>query len=88
MVKVPKIYWKKFNPSHPPHYLTSFRWYLVVIKETTKDGEWYHVDVAQPYGNTIDDFWEPMGDGWTDQATVTAWAAIPLNCPPEDLIKY
>lgn len=97
MIKVPKIEWHKFTPEHPPTKLCSFCQYLVVIKETRDTtGDWYHLAVGKPFGNTVDDFWDVedvtgqhdwLGDSRTVY-TVVAYAYFPQNCLAIDLIKY
>lgn len=61
--------------------------YLVLIKQKYDwQKEWeYHVDVAQNYGDYIDDYWNTFNDWIEGQEThVIYWAEIPF---PTDLIE-
>lgn len=61
--------------------------YLVLIKQKYDwQKEWeYHVDVAQNYGDYIDNYWNTFNDWIEGQEThVIYWAKIPF---PTDLIE-
>lgn len=48
----------------------------------------YHVDVASPYGNYIDDFWNTTNDWIEGQIVqVLAYAEFPYGLTEEDLVE-
>lgn len=87
-LKVPQIDWKPFVKDDPKLYeLSDNGSYLILIEEDNYDGHemgvWdpnhlYHVDVANPWGSYIDDFWNTEND-WDEgqQLKVLAYAELP-----------
>lgn len=90
-MKVPKINWIPFDRNNPPIDLSGEVDYLIFLR----DDEWsngktwsYNVDVAQPYGSYIDDFWDTSNDWLEGQnVEVLAYAEFPYGLKEADLIE-
>lgn len=89
-MKIPYINWIPFDKSNPPGDLILNEKYLIFLKEDDYDNgaTWrYSVDVAEPYGNYISDFWDTETD-WCEgqQIEVIAYAELPFYLKESDLI--
>lgn len=89
-MKIPYINWIPFDKSNPPDDLRFNEKYLIFLKEDNYDNgaTWdYSVDVAEPYGNYISDFWDTEND-WCEgqQIEVIAYAELPFCLKETDLI--
>lgn len=89
-MKIPAINWIPFNSDDPPTDLHDTD-YLIFLREDNLDHgkSWsYHVDVASPYGNHIDDFWNTTNDWIEGQIVqVLAYAEFPYGLTEEDLVE-
>lgn len=90
-MRIPKINWLPFDKNNPPVNLDENVDYLILLK----DDEWshgktwrYNVDIANPYGSYIDDFWNTSID-WLEgnEVHVIAYAEFPYGIKEEDLIE-
>ena len=90
-MKVPKIKWIPFDRYDPPADLDAFEDYLVLIrKQYYKTGvNWtYHVDIAEPYGEYLDNFWDTRNDWDEGQVVeVVAYAELPTYLKERDLVE-
>ena len=88
---IPKINWIPFDKSNLPTNLSSEAEYLIFLREDwTKTGHsWrYHVDVAQPYGSYIDNFWNTTNDWYEGQLIeVLAYAEFPYGLQEFELVE-
>ena len=90
-MKVPKFDWIPFDKNDPPKDLSEDVTYLILLKDDwlSHGKTWkYHVDIAQPYGSYIDNFWDTEND-WLEgnQIGVIAYAELPQGLKEEDLIE-
>lgn len=89
-MKIPAINWIPFNSDDPQTDLHDTD-YLIFLREDNLDHgkSWsYHVDVASPYGNYIDDFWNTTNDWIEGQIVqVLAYAEFPYGLTEEDLVE-
>ena len=81
MLKEPKFNWIPFDKNNPPSDLAPMGTYLVLLREDNYDNgaTWsYMVDVATPYGDYIDNFWDTENDWCEGQLVeVLAYADFP-----------
>lgn len=90
-MKVPKINWIPFDKKNPPIDLNMEETYFILLREDNYDDgkTWrYSIDIALPYGNYIDDFWNTQND-WIEgqRIEVVAYASIPYSIKESDLIE-
>ena len=90
-MKVPNFDWIPFDKNNPPNDLDVDVIYLVLLKnDCWSHGEtWkYYVDIAQPYGSYIDNFWDTEND-WLEgnQVEVLAYTELPQRLAEDDLIE-
>lgn len=90
-MKIPVINWIPFDRSNPPTDLHDTDHLIFLREDNWSNGKtWeYHVDVASPYGNYIDDFWNTTND-WIEGnniVQVLAYAELPYGLKEEDLIE-
>lgn len=90
-MKVPKISWIPFDKNNPPLDLFSDSDYLILLREDNYDNgaTWrYSVDVAQPYGNYLNDFWDTPND-WDEgqRIEVLAYAKFPSFLKESELVE-
>ena len=90
-MKVPKINWIPFDNKNPPTDLNGDSDYLILLREDDYDEgkTWrYSVDVASPYGNYIDSFWDTAND-WCEgqRVEVVAYAELPYYLKESDLFE-
>ena len=87
-MKVPVFNWIAFDKNNPPTDLHCEEKYLILIAENYGKGWIYNVDVAEPYGDYIDDFWDTEND-WVEsqQIKVVAYATMPICLPESKLIE-
>lgn len=88
-MKIPNIKWIPFDKSSPPLELNWDANYLILLREDNYDNgtTWsYSVDIANPYGNYIDDFWDTDND-WCEgqRVEVVAYAELPYSVKETDL---
>lgn len=86
----PKINWIPFDKDNPPEHLFPDEEFLVFLREDDYDDgkTWtYHVDIAEPYGAYIDNFWSTRND-WVEgqRVEVLAYASLPYGLKEEDLV--
>lgn len=88
-MKVPKIDWKPFNKDNPPADLCAEADYLILLREDNYDkgATWtYSVDIANPYGSYLDNFWNTTNDWCEGQLIeVLAYAELPYGLKEFDL---
>ena len=89
-MKVPVFDWKPFDRDNPPTDIRDTD-YLILIREDNYDNgaTWrYSVDVGQPHGDYIDDFWDTTND-WCEgqRVEVVAYAEMPYWLIEEDLVE-
>lgn len=90
-MKVPKINWIPFDAFNPPMDVNPCEDYLILLREDDyDDGQtWsYSVDVAQPYGSYLADFWDTTND-WDEgqRIEVLAYAELPYSLKENELIE-
>jgi hypothetical protein len=90
-MKIPNIKWIPFDKSNPPAELNWDREYLIFLREDHYDNgaTWdYSVDIATPFGDYIDDFWDTDND-WCEgqRIEVIAYAEIPQWMKESDLVE-
>ena len=88
-MKVPEIHWISFDKSNPPVDLSSEQEVLILLREDNYDNgaSWrYSVDIATPYGDYIDDFWNTTND-WCEgqRVEVVAYAELPYSLSEDEL---
>ena len=88
-MKIPVINWIPFYRDRPPLDLSFDEEYLILLREDNcNDGAtWlYSVDVATPYGDYIDDFWDTTND-WLEgqRVEVVAYAELPSYLAEDEL---
>lgn len=88
-MKVPKINWIPFDRNNPPADL--YGDYLIFLREDNYDNgaTWrYSVDVAEPYGDYLDNFWDTTND-WDEgqRIEVLAYADFPCYLKESDLVE-
>ena len=88
---LPKINWIPFDKNNPP---TNLSWmgdkYLIFFREDHNDngGTWeYHTDIAEAYGDYLDNFWDTEND-WREgqRIEVLAYAELPAYMKETDLV--
>lgn len=89
-MKIPKINWIPFDKNNPPINLYDEK-YLIFLREDNYDNgaTWkYSVDLAEPYGNYIDNFWDTDND-WCEgqRVEVIAYAEFPYSLKESDLLE-
>lgn len=81
MLKVPKINWIPFDKNNPPFETCPNEKYFILIREGNYDDgvTWhYSVDVAEPWGTYLDDFWDTENDWYEGQRVeVVAYVEFP-----------
>lgn len=90
-MKVPKINWIPFDNKNPPIDLNGDSDYLILLREDNYNNgkTWrYSVDVASPYGDYIDNFWNTSND-WCEgqRVEVVAYAEFPYYLKESDLFE-
>ena len=89
-MKIPKINWITFDKNNPPTDLYDER-YLIFLREDRYDNgtTWkYSVDLAEPYGDYIDNFWDTDNDWCEGQCVeVIAYAKFPYDLNESDLLE-
>ena len=90
-MKVPKIDWVPFDKFDPPDDLCPEAEYLILLREDNYNNgaTWvYSVDYASPYGDYLDDFWNPCND-WDEgqRIEVLAYADFPSYLQESDLVE-
>lgn len=80
-MKVPKIDWIPFDKDNPPTDLFTGDKCLILLREDNYDNgaTWeYSVDIADPFGSYLDDFWDTFND-WDEgqRIEVLAYAELP-----------
>ena len=90
-MKVPKINWVPFDRDHLPCDLHPMEKYLIFFREDHYDdgATWdYHVDIADPYGDYLDGFWDTDTD-WDEgqRIEVLAYAELPCYLKETDLVE-
>lgn len=88
-MKVPQINWIPFDRNNPP-LLDGEEQYLILLREDdyNNGATWrYSIDVAEPYGDYIDDFWDTTND-WCEgqRVEVIAYAELPYSVDEHDLV--
>lgn len=87
-IKVPKFNWIPFNANNIPDNLMDDCEYLVLVHQVNyKLPDTYHVDIATPYGNYINNFWDTLND-WDEGEPCTeviAFAELPCGLKESDL---
>lgn len=88
-MKVPEIQWKPFDKANPPAELSIDQEVLILLREDNYDNgtTWrYSVDIATPYGDYIDNFWDTTND-WCEgqRIEVLAYAELPYSLSESDL---
>ena len=91
MLKVPKINWIPFDKNNPPFETCSCEKYFILIREDEFDdgATWrYSVDVAEPWGSYLDDFWDTEND-WREgqRVEVVAYAEFPYYLKECELME-
>lgn len=93
-MKIPKINWIPFDRNNTPGYieLSPLEDYLVLIRENYQYGsgdKWtYHVDIATPHGEYLDNFWDTRNDWVEGQVVeVVAYAKLPGYLKERDLVE-
>ena len=82
-MKIPNFEWIPFDKNNPPTEwdLGTDHRFLIILREYdyANGGTWeYSVDVAEPFGNYLDDFWTPSIDWLEGQPVeVVAYAHLP-----------
>lgn len=89
-MKIPRINWIPFDKNNPPVDLCDDGLYLILLREDdyNNGSTWrYSVDVAEPYGIYIDDFWNTNND-WCEgqRVEVVAYAEFPYGLKETDLV--
>lgn len=90
-VKVPKINWVHFDKNNPPTDLVERVEYLILLREDNYDNgaTWrYSVDIAEPYGSYLDNFWNTTND-WDEgqRIEVLAYAETPYSLTEDQLYE-
>lgn len=87
-MKIPKINWIAFDKNNPPSNISDER-YLIFFRTDNYDNgsTWnYHMDIATPYGDYIDNFWDTETDWYEGQRIeVLAYAEIYCYLKEKDL---
>lgn len=88
-MKVPKIHWIPFDKANPPINLSIEQEVLILLREDNYNNgaTWqYSVDIATPYGDYIDNFWDTTND-WCEgqRVEVVAYAELPYSLSESDL---
>ena len=88
-MKIPNIKWIPFDKANPPSELDWDDKYLIFLREDHHDNgsTWdYSVDIATPYGDYIDGFWDTDND-WCEgqRIEVIAYAELPQYLKETDL---
>lgn len=91
MLKVPKINWIPFDKNDPPFETCSCEKYFILIREDEfDDGAIWHysIDVAEPWGSYLDDFWDTEND-WREgqRVEVVAYAEFPYYLKECELME-
>lgn len=91
MGKIPKINWIAFDKKNPPTDLFDENQYLILLREDEHNNgaTWlYSVDVATPYGDYIDNFWNTEND-WVEgqRVEVVAYAEFPYALKESKLVE-
>lgn len=79
----PYFEWIQFDKNNPPSGLSIDTEYLVILREDeyNNGATWrYSVDIATPYGDYIDNFWDTNND-WCEgqRVEVVAYCELPYN---------
>lgn len=86
---IPKINWTPFDKNNPPMNINGEADYLIFLREdwTNTGQNWiYHIDVTQPYGTYLDNFWDTTNDWDEGQLIeVLAFAELPCMIPKTDI---
>ena len=90
-MKVPNINWIPFDRKNPPMDLFDEEDFLILLREDdyNNGATWkYSIDVATPYGDYIDDFWDTTND-WQEgqRVEVIAYAKFPYGLKETDLVE-
>jgi hypothetical protein len=87
-MKVPVFNWIEFDKNNPPADLNYDEKYLILIAENYGKGWEYNVDVAEPYGDYLDNFWDTEND-WVEgvPVKVVAYAEMPCGLKESDLVE-
>jgi hypothetical protein len=90
-MNIPKINWIPFDRNNPPADLSYDVDYLIVLREreTHGDKDWrYSIDIARPYGDYIDNFWDTDTDWCEGQPIeVVAYAELPYWKRESELVE-
>lgn len=90
-MKVPKIDWVPFDKNNPPVDLNPIEEYLILLREDdyNNGATWtYHTDIAEAYGDYLDNFWDTSNDWDEGQLIeVLAYAEIPSYLKETDLVE-
>lgn len=90
-IKIPKIDWIPFDKNNPPMNLNCDETYFVLLREDThNDGKtwFYSVDIATPYGDYIDNFWDTVSD-WCEgqRVEIVAYAEMPYYIREDKIVE-
>ena len=89
-MKIPKLNWISFDRGNLPELCWNEKYLVLLRKDHYDNGvTWaYYVDVAEPYGSYIDDFWDTEND-WREgqHVEVIAYAEMPYRIKEEDLVE-
>lgn len=89
-MKIPKFNWIPFDKENPPDDLVNYPCLILLREDHYDKGKtWtYHVDIAEPFGNYLDDFWDTTNDWDEGQLVeVLAYAELPDYMKESDLLE-
>lgn len=89
-MKVPYFEWIPFNRNNPPTDISLNEQFLILLREDNYNNgaTWrYSVDIATPFGDYIDNFWDTDND-WNEGQLieVIAYAHLPYSVEESELL--